>query len=131
VDDPETRAPAAAEQEHAQAATAGPAGDSSCFALGALDVSPDGGLPAYSVDYTGGEQFALRILDLGSGRLLPGEISEAHYGSAWSRDGSMLFYLRTDESGRPFQVWRHTVGTAVDDDALVLAASSSIMATCF
>ncbi len=40
-------------------------------------------------------------------------------GVAWSADNAYLFYVRPDEQTRPYQVWRHRLGTAQDDDVLV------------
>ncbi|MEU4390086.1 S9 family peptidase [Kribbella sp. NPDC023855] len=94
------------------------AGDSEFFSLGTVDVSPDGRLLAYSVDLTGDERFTLRIKDLDSGELLPDELPGVHYGSAWSTDGSTIFYTKVDDAWRPHQVWRHTLGQS--DDVLVL-----------
>ncbi|WP_433022998.1 S9 family peptidase [Kribbella sp. CA-294648] len=94
------------------------AGDSEFFSLGTVDVSPDGRLLAYSVDLTGDERFTLRIKDLDSGELLPDELPGVHYGSAWSTDGSTIFYTKVDDAWRPHQVWRHTLGES--EDVLVL-----------
>jgi oligopeptidase B len=94
------------------------AGDSEFFSLGTVDVSPDGRLLAYSVDLTGDERFTLRIKDLDSGELLPDELPGVHYGSAWSTDGSTIFYTKVDDAWRPHQVWRHTLGQS--EDVLVL-----------
>jgi oligopeptidase B len=89
------------------------------FALGTLDVSPDGRWLAYSVDFAGDERFTLRIKDLETGEVLPDEITGTFYGSAWSSDASMLHYLTVDEAWRPYRVWRHRVGAAVAGDVLV------------
>jgi oligopeptidase B len=86
------------------------------FALGTFDVTPDGRLLAYSTDLTGEERFTLRVKDLTTGELLPDTIENAFYGSAWSTDGSVLFYLTVDEAWRPHQVWRHTVGSTGPDE---------------
>ncbi|GAA0956009.1 S9 family peptidase [Kribbella koreensis] len=94
------------------------AGDSEFFSLGTVDVSPDGRLLAYSVDLTGDERFTMRIKDLDSGQLLPDELPGVHYGSAWSTDGSTIFYTKVDDAWRPHQVWRHTLGAS--DDVLVM-----------
>jgi oligopeptidase B len=94
------------------------AGDSEFFSLGTVDVSPDGRLLAYSTDLTGDERFTLRIKDLDTGELLPDELPEVHYGSAWSADGSTIFYTKVDDAWRPHQIWRHTLGRP--DDVLVL-----------
>ncbi|MGH6655155.1 MAG: S9 family peptidase [Actinocrinis sp.] len=89
------------------------------FSLGAFDVSPDGRRLAYSVDFAGSERFTLRVKDLETGETLADEVPETFYGSAWSADGSTLFYLTVDEAWRPYRVHRHTVGTAASDDVLV------------
>ncbi|TDC18720.1 S9 family peptidase [Kribbella albertanoniae] len=94
------------------------AGDSEFFSLGTVDVSPNGQLLAYSVDLKGDERFTLRIKDLSTGELLPDELPEVHYGSAWSADGSTIFYTKVDDAWRPHQIWRHTLGAT--DDVLVL-----------
>ena len=94
------------------------AGDSEFFSLGTVDVSPDGRLLAYSVDLTGDERFNLRIKDLTTGELLPDELPGVHYGSAWSADGGTIFYTKVDDAWRPYQVWRHTLGSS--DDVLVM-----------
>ena len=93
------------------------------FAMGTFDVSPDGNLLAYSTDFTGDERFTLRIKDLRTGELLADEVADTAYGSAWSADGSVLFYLTVDEAWRPHRVWRHTVGTKAADDVIVFEES--------
>jgi oligopeptidase B len=95
------------------------AGDSPFFRLGALDVSPDDRLLAYSTDLAGDERYTMRFKDLQSGEITPDEIPNTFYGAAWSADGSALFYTTVDEAWRPYRVWRHTIGTPASDDALV------------
>jgi oligopeptidase B len=95
------------------------AGDSEFFALGTFDVSPDGRLLAYSTDFSGDERFTLRIKNLDTGDVLADEIEGTFYGSAWSADGSTLFYLTIDDAWRPYRVWRHAVGTPATDDQVV------------
>jgi oligopeptidase B len=95
------------------------AGDSEFLSLGTFDVSPDGRLLAYSTDFAGAERFTLRIKNLDTGEVLPDEVPGTFYGTAWSADGSVLFYLTVDEAWRPHRVWRHVVGTPAGDDQLV------------
>ncbi|MFG1886760.1 S9 family peptidase [Micromonospora sp. NPDC049051] len=89
------------------------------FALGAFDVSPDGRWLAYSTDFSGDERFTLRVKDLSTGELLPDEVPDTFYGTAWSADASVLFYVTVDETWRPNRVWRHTLGTASSEDVVV------------
>ena len=89
------------------------------FSLGAFDVSPDGRLLAYSTDFAGSERFTMRVKDLVSGETVADEIPGTFYGSAWSADGSALFYVTVDEAWRPYRVWRHVIGTLADADVVV------------
>jgi len=90
------------------------------FDLGYVERSPDERLMAYAVDYNGAEVFQLRFRDLGSGADLSDVIEGAHYGSSWSADSQTFFYVKADEAMRPYQVWRHRLGTPVDGDVMVL-----------
>ena len=89
------------------------------FALGTFDVSPDGNWLAYSTDFDGDERFTLRIKDLRTGETLADEVPDTSYGSAWSADGSALFYITVDDAWRPHRVWRHIVGQPAADDVVV------------
>ena len=97
------------------------AGDSAFFSVGTSAVSPDGTMLAYSTDFKGDERFTLRFKNLATGELLPDEIEGIFYGGAWSADGSAFFYTRIDDAWRPYQVYRHTLGT--QEDALVYEES--------
>ncbi|HZP28665.1 MAG TPA: S9 family peptidase [Acidimicrobiia bacterium] len=104
------------------------AGNSGYFALGGFAISPAHDRLAYSVDLTGGEVYTLRFravtpAEPGGGPPptveLPDEIPGTYYGLAWANDGATVFYVRPDEAIRPYQVWRHTLGTPASDDVLV------------
>ena len=94
-------------------------------ALGVREVSPDGALLAYSVDFDGDEVYQLRIRDLASGTDivtgagLPERIGRSYYGLAWSADSRCVFYTVTDAAYRPHQVWRHDIGTDPARDVVV------------
>lgn len=89
------------------------------FSLGALEVSPDHGLAAYAYDDTGDEKYVVRVLDLGSGQLLPDEIREADDSLAWAEDGRTLFYSTLDAAQRPHRLHRHVLGSDPVTDSLV------------
>lgn len=95
------------------------AGDNPFFSIGAFDVSPDGRLLAYSTDLAGDERFTMQFKDLVTGETTPDEIPDTFYGSAWSADGSALFYITVDDAWRPYRVWRHMIGTAASADVVV------------
>jgi oligopeptidase B len=87
--------------------------------IGVREPSPDGALLAWSADTSGAEVYELRIRDLRTGEDLPEVIAPSYPGVAWCTASRYLFYLVPDELHRPFQVWRHRVGTPAGDDVLV------------
>jgi oligopeptidase B len=95
------------------------AGGAEFFSLGGLDVSPDGTLLAWSSDRAGDELYELRFRDLADGVDLDDVVTGTYYGSAWSSDGRMFFYVRPDDAMRPYQLWRHALGTEPSSDVLV------------
>ncbi len=98
----------------------GPGNDTGYVELGLSLVSPDQGWLAYSVDRTGNEVYELRFRDLETGADLPEVAPRTYYGGAWSSGSDHFFYTVHDDAYRPFQVWRHALGTPVADDVLVL-----------
>ena len=89
------------------------------FAVGNLEVSPDHRWLAYSTDTTGGERYTMRFIDLAGGQASPEALEDTSYGVAWANDNATVFYVRVDEAMRPYQLWRHRVGTDQSGDTLV------------
>jgi oligopeptidase B len=89
------------------------------FALGAMSVTLDGTLLAYSVDTEGDERYTLRFENLDTGEAIADEITGTAPGATWSVDNRHVFYLTVDESWRPDTVWRHELGTDRSADVQV------------
>ncbi|SEP89068.1 oligopeptidase B Serine peptidase. MEROPS family S09A [Arthrobacter sp. OV608] len=97
------------------------------FSVGGTAVTVDGTLYAYAVDNSGDERFTLRIKDLRTGELLPDVIENIFYGVSFSPDGTRIFYTVVDASWRPYQVKAHTLGTPVEEDAVVYQEDDAAM----
>ena len=89
------------------------------FELGYVERSPDESLLAYAVDVDGSELHELRFRDLNTGQDLGDIIQGVYYGAAWAADNTTFFYVRPDSAMRPYQVWRHRLGAASEQDVLV------------
>ncbi len=93
--------------------------------VGALAVSPDGSKLAYSVDYGGDETYTVHIRDLENNKEYPETIPNAygsvyfHTGLEWANDNETIFYGTLDEAKRPFQLFRHKIGTDPSQDVLI------------
>src|SRR5579864_8702734 len=90
------------------------------FDLGYVERSPDERVVAYAADLDGSELHVLRFRDLTRGADLQDTISGVYYGSAWSADSKTFFYVKPDAAMRPYQVWRHRLGTPPEQDVLVV-----------
>jgi oligopeptidase B len=78
--------------------------------LGALVVSDDQNLLAYTIDYVGYRQFSLYVKDLRTGATLP-DTMERVDSVAWAADNHTLFLTTEDEvTKRGNRAWRHTLG---------------------
>jgi oligopeptidase B len=106
---------------NAEAAARGADGPDGFFDVHTVEPSPDHTLLAWSVDTDGGERYALRVRELATGRDRADELTDTSSwgGVAWSADGEWLFYARPDAQMRPFEIWRHRLGTSPEDDVRV------------
>ena len=89
------------------------------FRLGTLSVSNDGSMVAYSTDTNGSERYTLVVKDLEADELLDGVIEQMRGRVVWSADDSSFYYTPVDETGHPYQVRRHVLGSTAEEDTVV------------
>jgi oligopeptidase B len=88
------------------------------LSLGSFSVSNDGGLLAYSTDFTGFRQYTLQFKDLRTGKLFSEKI-EKTTSVVWAADNKTVFYGTEDEAKRPYRVYRHQLGANPASDQIV------------
>ena len=86
------------------------------FSLGAIAVSPDGQLLAYSTDTEGSERYVLRIRNLATGEDLPDAIPGTLGDVVWAADSRSLVYTPVNENWRSEVAMHHVPGTDVSAD---------------
>src|SRR5450755_1108177 len=90
--------------------------DKKFVGLGGFVVSDDQNLVAYTIDYTGFRQFALRVKDLRTGQTLPdttGRVTSL----AWAADNKTIFMVTEDAvTKRSDKLWRHVLGATAFDE---------------
>ena len=86
--------------------------------VGAMEVSNDGNLLAYGVDFTGFRDYQLQVLDLRTGQRLP-DAADKVKTVAWATDGKTLFYTVDDHAKRAYRLHRHVLGTSAADDPML------------
>src|SRR5437667_10072127 len=90
------------------------------FLIRGWDVSSGEDLLAFAVDTTGGRVSSIRFKNLRTGEMLPDVVPRAIGGIAWAEDNRTLFYTKPDSvTVRPYQVYRHRLGTLAATDQLV------------
>ncbi len=86
------------------------------FRLGAISVSQDGRLLAYSIDDNGSERFTVRIKDLATGKLLPDTIPGTLSSLVWVAGDRGLVYSLANEQWRTDNARLHWLGTPMEQD---------------
>ncbi len=90
------------------------------YLIRAWEISPREDLLAFGEDTTGGRVSAIRFKNLSTGAMLSDVIPRAIGGIAWAEDNRTLFYTKPDPvSVRPYQVYRHRLGTDAAADQMV------------
>ncbi len=91
----------------------------SFFNLGGIKISENNILAAFSTDTLGRRIYTLRFKNLETGKILPDTIENTTGSATWASDNKTIFYTRKDESLRPFQVYKHVLGTSPSEDVLI------------
>jgi oligopeptidase B len=84
-----------------------------------VGISPDDSIVSYSIDTNGSERYRTRFRRAGTDEEFPDEIPLSYYGAAWASDCEHYFYSVPDAAMRPWQIWRHRLGTDPATDELV------------
>ncbi|HDS02211.1 MAG TPA: S9 family peptidase [Firmicutes bacterium] len=86
------------------------------FSIGLMSVSPDEMKLAYTYDINGAEEYRLAVKDLRNGAIIEErDISVPDF--QWMKDSKTYLYTVNDETWRPSQLYRHSIGE--DEDELL------------
>ncbi|WP_421780445.1 S9 family peptidase [Gardnerella sp. KA00390] len=92
------------------------------FQLGGMDISLDGTRMLFGVDTKGDERFDFYIRDFcksSNGFITLPDCIKGISSALLTPDGKWVFYVTLDSAWRPYQVFRHKIGTSVEDDVKV------------
>ncbi|MDH2904065.1 MAG: S9 family peptidase [Actinomycetota bacterium] len=90
------------------------------LSVGVLAVSPDDRWVAVGVDFEGDERHRVSVRPLAGQPPLDDVLDDVYYGFAWAGDSRHFFYTRVDDAMRPWQLWRHEIGTRAEHDVVVM-----------
>jgi oligopeptidase B len=89
------------------------------FRVGAVAVSPDGRLLAWSADDSGAERYTLRIRDLATGTDRETVSTVVNGGVAWSAGSDAIAYTEVNDNWRSYRALLHPLGGEPADDAVL------------
>jgi oligopeptidase B len=89
------------------------------LSVGVLALSPDERWVAVGTDFEGNERHHVTVRPMAGQEPIPDALDDVYYGFAWATDNRHFFYTRVDDAMRPWQLWRHELGTTNGDDVLV------------
>ena len=90
------------------------------FQLGSWVISSNNKRLAFTVDLSGDREFRVFVRTLSTGDVLDEGIGNAASNVVFADAGEALFYVRNElKTVRPYQVWRHRVGSDTTKDELI------------
>ena len=95
------------------------AGEHDYLSVGVFAVSPDDHWVAVGTDFDGNELHRVTIRPIGGQPPVDDVLDDVYYGFAWASDSRHVFFTRVDDSMRPWQLWRHELGTDSGHDVLI------------
>lgn len=99
--------------------------------IGECELSPSKSMLAYTVDTTGDEKYQLFIKNLDTGEIVfEDESLETNGCICWGYDDLDLFYLKMDNTQRPFQVWRKRLSSVPQKDEMVKEEMDPLFRLC-
>ncbi len=92
----------------------------SYFNQAGYTVSEDNTIAAFGVDTVSRRQYTVRFKNLETGEFYSEKIENTTGRAVWANDNKTVYYTRKDpETLRSNQVYKHVLGTKVEDDQLV------------
>ncbi len=89
------------------------------FGVGDLEVSYNDKFLAYSLDLKGSEYFTIYVRDIRTGKLVTEKIENTSGSINFSLDDQYIFYSKLDENHRPRSIFRHQIGSSINEDLLI------------
>ena len=89
------------------------------FGIGDLEVSFNDEYMAYSLDLKGSEYYTIYVRDIKTKKLITEKIENTSGSILFSLDDKFIFYSKLDKNHRPRQIYRHKIGSSINEDILI------------
>ncbi|MEE4258214.1 MAG: S9 family peptidase [Bacteroidales bacterium] len=91
----------------------------SFFQIGGWKVSFNNELLAYSVDTVSRRKYTIHFKNIQTDEVFEDAIANTSGNMAWANDNKTLYYATKDETLRSYKIFKHELGTPVENDQLV------------
>ncbi len=89
------------------------------FGIGSVSVSHSDKFLAYSLDLKGSEYYTIYLRDLENNNNEKDLIENTSGSITWSLNSKSFFYSKLDKFHRPRKIFKHVIGTSVENDELI------------
>lgn len=89
------------------------------FQIGGWEVSTNNKLLVYSVDTVSRRKYTIHFKNLETGEVYADNIPNTSGNVTWANNNQTVFYAMRDETLRPDKIFKHKLGSAVQNDQLV------------
>ena len=89
------------------------------FSVGSVKISPSHDLVAYTVDYSGDEEFFIKVKNIKHNKYITNQIPPIFPIIEWNIDSSGFFYIPTGDNWKPSIVMFHKLGTDCKNDIII------------
>ena len=90
------------------------------YRVAQVAISENQDLLAFTEDPVSRRQYTVKIKNLKTGEIYPDAVPNTSGDIAWAADNKTIFYVKKHPTTlRPYQVYRHALGTPTTDDVLV------------
>ncbi len=89
------------------------------FNTGDISVSNNDELLGYSIDNKGSEYFTIYVRRISDKKIIDGPIVDTSGSITWSYDDKYFFYTKLDKFHRARKIYRHKLGTPVNQDKII------------
>ena len=94
------------------------------FGVGDLEVSHDDKFLAYSLDLKGSEYYTIFVRNIANNELVTKKITDTSGSITFSLDDKYIFYSKLDKNHRARKIYRHRIGSFIDEDELIFEEKS-------
>ena len=99
------------------------------FEIGGWEVSSNNQLLAYGVDTVSRRKYTIFFKNLKTGEIFEESIKNTTGEAVWANDNKTIFYTVKDKTLRSYKIYKHILGTSVEDDQLVYHENDPIYST--